>query len=575
MPLKTEYSRIISKHTDIIGVTPSVPVDDDDFDNFLPTDIFNGELFINLPDQKIWSRSGSTIFPLSGGATGAPGPTGTSIVAATISNGQIIFENNLGVTFSTGGQIIGNDGAISSRQYLEGTGTVPDLGDFAVTSLTASAITSIRVSRENYEGVSYDNYLNYVVNQWASGSDIFIQLSNLNTNADIHVWEVDGIFDTAFNHFNFTNLTYLTAGPNLTPGDLYSISITVGGKGDVGATGATGPQGIQGPIGPTGSQGATGATGTQGIQGVTGATGASIVAGSVSNDTLILEDSNGVTFSISGSILGPTGATGLQGEIGATGPQGIQGPIGATGPQGIQGVIGPTGATGGDIIAGFVVGDTLVLENTVSGTFAVSGSILGPTGATGPQGIQGATGATGTFQGDVIMFQTGEVLAASFSGSPLIYDVSFIGTFTASYVVNIDSIDPRDFTISNKSGSGFRINTNSSTALTEPVEWMAIETSNSVIGAFIGAQGPMGVDGATGPTGATGSFEGDLIVGYLNTTDYSTQIGLLEDNSNWTNNKFTGSGMSSTIQGQRYFSTTTDYIYECYLDNEWIRISIP
>lgn len=34
---------------------------------------------------------------------------------------------------------------------------------------------------------------------------------------------------------------------------------------------------------------------------------------------------------------GPTGPTGLQGEIGVTGP---------TGPQGIQGEVGPTGATG-------------------------------------------------------------------------------------------------------------------------------------------------------------------------------------------------------------------------------------
>jgi hypothetical protein len=171
----------------------------------------------------------------------------------------------------------------------------------------------------------------------------------------------------------------------------------------------------------------------------------------------------------------------------------------------------------------------------------------GATGATGPQGatgLDGATGATGA-KGDPgtasvdlgFMYQSGEIQAASFSGTPLIYDVNFVGTFTASYVVNVESLDPRDWTVSNKTTTSFRLHSNSSTTLTQPVYWNAIEQDNKVLGAFIGAVGPQGatgpqgipgLDGATGATGATGtpqSLSDTLLIGNTASTTILLQDG--------------------------------------------------
>jgi hypothetical protein len=77
--------------------------------------------------------------------------------------------------------------------------------------------------------------------------------------------------------------------------------------------------------------------GPTGPTGPTGLTGPSIESGWIIDDTLYLQLTDGFSFSVEGSVVGPTGATGNTGLIGPTGP---------TGPQGIQGMTGPTGATG-------------------------------------------------------------------------------------------------------------------------------------------------------------------------------------------------------------------------------------
>jgi hypothetical protein len=170
----------------------------------------------------------------------------------------------------------------------------------------------------------------------------------------------------------------------------------------------------------------------------------------------------------------------------------------------------------GDVFYTNVAGnDTEVLAIDSVGMTYWRTVIDGVTGATGAQGDPGATGATGaqgpqgtpgTASVDLgFMYQSGEVLAASFSGTPLYYDITFVGTFTASYVVNVDSEDPRDWTTESKTTTGFRLISNSTTPLSSPVSWNAIEQDNKILGAFIGAVGPQGATGAQGDTGATGA----------------------------------------------------------------------
>ena len=134
----------------------------------------------------------------------------------------------------------------------------------------------------------------------------------------------------------------------------------------------------------------------------------------------------------------------------------------------------------------------------------------GTSGTSGTSGISGSSGSSGTsgkdgiFSAGLLMYQTGTFSSFSMTGTPLYYDVSFTGTFVSNYTVIINSSTPRDWTISNQTTSGFRINSNSSSSFTEIIEWNAVEMSNGTIGAFIGATGPAGLSGSSGSSGTSG-----------------------------------------------------------------------
>lgn len=147
-------------------------------------------------------------------------------------------------------------------------------------------------------------------------------------------------------------------------------------------------------------------------------------------------------------------------------------------------------------------------------------SVNGETGPTGPQGDIGPTGPQGATGGveNQFLYQSSVVPGASFSGTPLYYDVTFVGSFTSSYTINLDSEAVRDWSISNKTSTGFRINSNSTTTFTHSVYWNAMETSDLTLGAFVGAQGPQGEQGIQGPTGPTGSAGSQGIQGPTGST---------------------------------------------------------
>lgn len=80
--------------------------------------------------------------------------------------------------------------------------------------------------------------------------------------------------------------------------------------------------------------------------------------------------------------------------------------------------------------------------------------------------------ATQRFLREGVDIRNGSVSAASFTGTPLIFDVSFppfpAGT---NYSISIGSFDARTWSHPIKNESGFRINSNSSTPLTGEVTW--------------------------------------------------------------------------------------------------------
>jgi len=199
-----------------------------------------------------------------------------------------------------------------------------------------------------------------------------------------------------------------------------------------------------------------------------------------------------------------------------------------------------------------------MVTQTIKGTS--SANFIG----TGATGAVGATGAQGTYSGPTIMLQSGTCSGDEFSGSPLTRSITFVGTFTQSYNVFLNSDISRDWTIINKNSSGFDINSNSITSFTELIEWTAIETSATQSGMFIGAQGiqgPQGATGATGadgPVGATGTGLGTLwqtlqdtnVIGWTFSNGVNAQVTLTADRQLSITGATAGnSGVLKIIQG--------------------------
>ena len=91
--IKTQYSRVINKRSDQTGVVPTIGPSNDHTDGtWIDTDIYPGEFYINMEDQKVWfgwysgSTSGVTqIYPLAGPGGGLTivGGTGISVSGAS------------------------------------------------------------------------------------------------------------------------------------------------------------------------------------------------------------------------------------------------------------------------------------------------------------------------------------------------------------------------------------------------------------------------------------------------------------------------------------------------------------
>lgn len=314
--------------------------------------------------------------------------------------------------------------------------------------------------------------------------------------------------------FYLDNSSYNFYGPK--SGGVWTSYISL-----IGPTGATGPSGASGAIGPQGPTGATGPQGPAGTGSYSGSfntiyngTGSpSLSIGATGDFYLDLADysfygpKDNLGWSSFVSLIGPTGASGLQGisgVSGAQGPIGLTGPIGATGPQGL---IGPTGATGPSGASGLngktiyngtgipstgigVDGDFYLHTSTydfygpkTSGLWTTYFSLIGPSGATGVQGPSGAvgpqgpTGATGP---------QGPAGTGVFSGT---FNTIYNGTGTPSSSIGVTG--------------DYYLNT-SNYDFYGPKSGASWSSFVSLIGPT-GAQGPSGSQGPSGATGVQGA----------------------------------------------------------------------
>ena len=146
------------------------------------------------------------------------------------------------------------------------------------------------------------------------------------------------------------------------------------------------------------------------------------------------------------------------------------------------------------------------------------------------------------------------MLSGTFSGStmidgpPLYKDITFGSVFVSDYIVTIDSDSPRDWSTTNKTTGGFRIDSNSTSTLNETIYWSAQELSS----------GNFGYIGPTGATGASVTSKNGEIVGAsfsgtplsysitfdsAYTTNYSISI-IGEDPRTWSISSKTANGFT-------------------------------
>ncbi len=141
-----EYSRLVMKRTTFSGVTPTVNTGDTIDNSWSENDILNAELFYNLEDQKLYTRSGGDIVLLANGTTNLTGSTTCCPLEDVLSVGNttgfnwIDVNNNYGLKNISGINerylTFGNDDIYmyTTDGTNEGTVSLANDGIFKVTN---------------------------------------------------------------------------------------------------------------------------------------------------------------------------------------------------------------------------------------------------------------------------------------------------------------------------------------------------------------------------------------------------------------------------------------------------------
>lgn len=290
-----DFTRQIMKRSGITGDSPTVPANEADLNTWIPTDIFEGELFYCIPDEKLYTRSGSNIVEITGvggGVTGPTGPTGPSegptgpagatgadgVTGATGATGP---EGQQGVTGATGPTgATGEKGATGYAQDGSNSGRwigilpgsspdVPGVGEWVpvISGTQMDDITTIKVHALGDNGGDYTNWFGELAGKLAlvGSNNVFLQLTKRDQTDVFGIYYVKNVVTDAAYGFEI-ELDSISGTQPYVAGE-YALSwISSGSPGPVGPTGATGA-GVTGPTGPTGAIGDDGATGPTGATG--------------------------------------------------------------------------------------------------------------------------------------------------------------------------------------------------------------------------------------------------------------------------------------------------------------------
>lgn len=310
-----------------------------------------------------WVATNNTGIKGDTGATGAQGPAGLSVNAAsisitgnlllTLSNGATINAGNVsgisGAAVNPSGNLIltKQDGTIINAGYVVGPqGVQGDIGAVGPTGATGA---------QGPAGLS------------VSGAAVNPSGRLLITRSDNSIIDAGSVIGPKGDKGD-TGDTGATGTQG--PAGAVGAKGDKGDKGDTGATGATGATGEQGPAGATGPQGIKGDKGDTGNAGATGAKGdqgVSVYQAVVDGDGNLQITLDDATQLNAGSVIGPMG------------------------PQGVQGPAGRSIASNGVVVDGSGNLQITLTDSTVIN----AGYVVGPQGSTGPQGLKGDKGDKG------------------------------------------------------------------------------------------------------------------------------------------------------------------------------------
>lgn len=171
---KVEYSRLIMKRSDVLGVTPTI-TSATTLNNFTDTDLFSGEIFLNTADERAFVRMDNSIleFDLVSSGTTDYNFCSTGILTSAISGctpvdiyDDLVFQSEKNISSSNGTSKIELDfeGNTNTTRISSSGTTINDYliidpnGNYNGTELTSTDSTIDAYSTINVESDSNNIY---------------------------------------------------------------------------------------------------------------------------------------------------------------------------------------------------------------------------------------------------------------------------------------------------------------------------------------------------------------------------------------------------------------------------------